>query len=188
MKQKIYTPTTQCVMLPLLTITVLGLVNAHLISRRFFSDAANSGSTAHISVIGQYLNSDIANSIGFFIFWWLVGAAVYAVLGVVVLIVHPLITMTHLHQAVGHRTAKRVQRLEQMLFTRFVLRTVAAACLVVWLAANVSFILRFIDGATVDFIQTGDILRGLLAIVVGTINLFIPVVLVRFLMLRTRLF
>lgn len=189
MKQKIYLPTPlQCAVLPLCTVLLLVLANTKLISERVSNGATGGAAVNYMSSVGRLLDGDVANSVGVFVFWLFVGAGAYALIGAIVLIVHPLITMAHVSQAVGHRSAKATQHINHLLFTRFVVRTIAAACLTVWFAANVIFVLRFIDGAATEFIRTGSMLMALAAVIVGTIDLFLFVVLLRVLLLRTRLF
>jgi hypothetical protein len=187
MKQKIYLPTRlQYVLLPVLTVLLLVLANTQLIRERLSSGAGGMASS-NISAIGRYLDSDVVSSIGVFVFWLFVGAGAYALIGMLVLIVHPLIPMAHVRQAVGHRSTKKAQQISHLLFTRFILRTVAAACLIVWVAANVSFALQFIDEAAREFIRSGNVIMGLSAVVIGAIDMFLVVLIVRLMVLRDRL-
>lgn len=188
MKPKIYLPTRlQYVVVPVVTAILLALANIQLIRERWLAGAFAGVATDRMSAIGRYLDSDIANSIGVFIFWIFIGAGAYALIGLMVLIVHPLITMSHLQQAVGHHATKKSRQLSHILFTRFVLRTIAAACLVLWFAMNISFVLRFIDDAARQFIGSGNIMMGLVAVVVGAIDIFLVIVIARLIMLKTRI-
>jgi len=190
MKQKIYLPTPlQCALLPIITLFLLASANMQLIRERLNTNALGQEAvTTYMSTIGKFLDSSFVSGIGVFVFWLFVGTVAYAIIGVMVLIVHPLITMAHVSQAVGHRSAKSAQKTNHILLTRFILRTVAAAGLVAWLAANVSFALQCIDAAATTFIRTGNVTMAVCAILAGTIDLFLFVILTRLMMLRTRLF
>jgi len=189
MKQKIYLPTSlQYVLLPCITVSLLVLTNMQLIREQLSTGATGGTVAGYISAISRFLDSNIVSNVGVFIFWLFVGTVAYALIGMLVLIIHPLITMAHVSQAVGHRSTKAVQKTKHLLFTRFILRTIAAACLLAWLAANITFALRFIDGAATEFIRSGNVIMGLAAVIAGTIDAFLLVLITRLLLLRNRIF
>lgn len=188
MKPKIYLPTRlQYAVLPVITAALLAFANIQLIRERWLAGAFAGVATDSMSTIGRYLDSNTANSIGVFIFWIFIGAGAYALIGVLVLIVHPLITMSHVQQAVGHHATKKTRQLSHVLFTRFILRTIAAACLVLWFAVNISFVLRFVDDAARQCIRSGNVFMGFVAIIIGTADMFLAIVITRLLMLKTRI-
>jgi len=190
LKPKIYLPTPlQCALLPIITIFLLASANMQLIRERLNANAVgHEAVTTYMSTIGKFLDSNFVSAIGVFVFWLFVGTAAYAIIGMMVLVIHPLISMAHVSQSVGHQSAKTLQNTKHLLLTRFILRTIAAAGLVTWLAANITFVLRIIDGAATEFISNGSVVMAVCALVAGTIDLFILLVFTRLLLLRPRLF
>ncbi len=188
-KLKIYTPTgLQYAVLPILSIVLLASTHFRLLQEYVFSGTVEEAAADYVSGIGQYFDSSLSRNIGVMVFWLFVGTAAYAVLGALALLVHPLTTMAHLSQQLHYRSAKTQANVKRALLVRFTLRTIAISALVAWLAANITFFARAIDDVFIHAVTNGPLFLVVVAIMLCSVDLFIPVVLTRLLVLRTRVF
>ncbi len=163
------------------------LTHTSEIKSRYFSSETLEVTNSYASLVGQFLNNDIINSTGVFVFWMLIGSLTYGLIGLSIVIVHAYMSDKPLHVHHYVRT-KADQDATRDVFMRFVLRSAGLAGFVFWVALNAAYVLRWLDAWTSDGLVNLNPVAGALLLGVGSLDVFACILMLRLSALRTRLF
>lgn len=181
-KDKFYTPTAlEAFLFPFCIIVFGALLHLGQIRDRYFSTIRPSESLG-TSTLGRMLDNEIVNSAGVFIFWVIVGTIGYAFVVFAAMVGRAYRSDQPMQNYIQTAADK------QNVMARYALRSVALTSGIAWLAFTLSYGLGWIDTQISKFIWNGDIIAAMLALTVGSCLLFVPIILVRLFVLRTRVF
>lgn len=181
-KESIYSPTlSEVILLPIFSFLFFAIANMPVTYRRFLSPEEYAISSSYLTRFTSYLNNDVINNIGLFVFWSLVGLLSYSILSCILFIVHAYRSeIPFQHYSVFHPDA----RTKLDAFIRMLLRSTALAMLVVWLLTNLFSALRYMNGIFVDGIVYVRIQNFLLVSVLAAFDIFVGLFLMRLFLLR----
>ncbi len=189
MKQKVYLPTAvQAILLPIVLIVSFCLANSTLLRQRFFSTESGEAVLEYGYMLGYKLDNQAVNGFGVFLFWLFIGAIGYIASALIVFVVHSYRSELTFKQYVSSMSAPAVERARHTERMRLLIRSGALAGIVAWIAGMVRYVLPLLQQNFRDLVLTNNILGGLLFLAIGSVALFVPVVLVRLFVLRVRVF
>jgi len=189
MKQKIYLPTAlEALVLPITLTVVFCTANAGLMRQRYFSTESSEAMLGYGYMLGYKFDTPAVNGFGVFLFWVIIGAIGYAIAALIVLIVHSFLSELKFKQYISSMSAPTVKRARHLELTRLLIRSVAIAGIAAWFAAMVKYILPLLQQNFGSLLQQNDIVAGLSFVVVGSVALFLPIILMRLFVLRVRIF
>ena len=139
-------------------------------------------------MLGYKFDTPAVNGFGVFLFWVIVGAVAYMLAALLVFIVHSFRSELTFKQYVSSMSAPAVERARHTERMRLLIRSGALAGIVAWIAGMVRYVLPLLQQNFRDLVLTNNILGGLLFLAIGSVALFVPVVLVRLFVLRVRVF
>lgn len=181
-KESIYSPTlSEVVLLPITSFIFFALANMPVTYRRFLSPEEYAISSSYLTRFTSYLNNDVINNLGLFVFWSMVGLLSYSILSCILFIIHAYRSeIPFQHYNVFHPDART--KLDAVV--RVILRSAALAMLVVWLLGNLFSALKFMNGIFVDGIVFVRIQNLLMASVLAALDIFVGLFLMRLFLLR----
>lgn len=188
-KEKIYTPTPiEMVAIPLLVVILLVAGNFVLIRDTFFPQESTDIALSYVSTVGYYLDNDTINNTGVFVFWMIVGGLSYIIATVTYFAIRVYRSDMDTHQYIASLSARAVEEEKIVRFERLALRSVALVGFIIWFTANVGFVLLFLQNQFKDFVLDFNVVSGILVLVIGSLDIFLLIVLTRLFLLRTRVY
>lgn len=182
-KEKIYTPTgLEMFLVPFCVVLFGVLTHVGQVRDRYFTNITTTQTLEYVSTVGRLLDNDFVNSTGLFLFWVIVGTIGYACV-VFAAIVSRAYRSDEPIQNYIQTAADR-----QNIMDRYAARSMALASGVAWLAFTLRYGLAWFDHTVSTAVWRQDVVAMLLAVVGGSIIAFVPVILVRLFVLRTRVY
>lgn len=181
-RENVYLPTlSEIILLPIFSFLFFAIANMPATYRRFLSPEELVVSESYLSRFTSYLNNDIINNIGLFVFWAVVGLLSYTILICAIYVIQAFRSETPFkHYSAFHPEA----RSKVDTFIRTVLRSAAFAMIIVWLLANLFSGLRYMNELFLSGIIDFKLQNLLIASIVAAIDVFIGLFLLRLFMLR----
>lgn len=181
-KEKIYLPTfNEVILLPLLSFVFFTVVNLPVTYRRFLSAEEVQVSSSYFNRFMSYLNNDVANSIGIFLFWAVIGLLAYAILSCLVFVVQAFrsdIPMQRYSVFRSHTPSG------SDAFPRLILRSIALTMLLVWLITNAFLLLRDVNNLFIEGLVNLRPVNVIGAILITAFDVFVMLFLLRLFLLR----
>jgi hypothetical protein len=184
-RDNVYLPTlSETILLPIFSFLFFAIANMPATYRRFLSPEELVVSESYLNRFTTYLNNDIINNIGLFIFWAVVGLLSYTILICSLYIIQAFRSeIPFKHYSAFHPEAQS----KVDAFIRLVLRSAALSMIMVWLLANLFVGLRYLNELFLSGIVDFKIQNLIIATVLTAINLFMGLFLLRLFMLRRHL-
>lgn len=181
-KESIYLPTlSEVILLPLFSFVFFALANMPVTYRRFLTPEELQVSSSYLSRFMSYLNTDVINNIGLFVFWSIVGLLSYSILSCIAFIIHAYNSeIPFQHYSVFHPDARG--KIDAVI--RLILRSAALAMLVVWLLTNLFSALKYLNAQFVDGIVYLQVQNFVVVSLLAAADMFVGLFLMRLFLLK----
>lgn len=187
MKDKIYLPTMlEAILTPTSLVVLLILSNLSLVKQKLLSGETGAETDSFFTGLAAHLDTTVVNKAGVFLFWMFVGAATYAIISLLVAIVRAYtseLPMRRIFDTTSHSLG--LEKRERTI--RTIVKSTAGAAAVALVASSGKLISWLNEGFRA-MLSTSDYLAGVLSVAVGTLAVFVFIVLLRLFVLRTRLY